>query len=123
VVATALAQSSSSSTARAEKPLTDWEAADQCFVNLKKIGNAAHAYAAAHNDALPSDFASFKGYLTSPNLLVCPVAESELFPGLLFKRRVCRMAPGIASDGTTRAITPVLANFTPFGELRFFGRE
>jgi hypothetical protein len=50
VVATALAQSSSSSIARAEKPLTDWEAADQCFVNLKKIGNAAHAYAAAHND-------------------------------------------------------------------------
>lgn len=72
VGATALAQQSSSSTARQGKPLTDWEAADQCFANLRKIGNAAHAYADAHNGALPSDFASFKGYLNSPNLLVCP---------------------------------------------------
>ena len=72
VVATTLAQPSSSSTDRQGNPLTDWEAADQCFTNLRKIGNAAHAYANAHNGALPSDFDSFKGYLNSPNLLVCP---------------------------------------------------
>lgn len=72
LVATALAQPSSNSTAQQVKPLTDQEAADQCFANLRKIGNVAHAYAAAHNDLLPSDFASFKGYLNSPNRLVCP---------------------------------------------------
>src|SRR5690242_21592828 len=33
------------------------------------------------------------------------------------------MVPGIASDGTTRAIDPVLANFAPLGKFLLFGRE
>ena len=72
LVATALAQPSKARLTQGMKPLTDWEAADLCFVNLKKIGTGARVYARSHKGVLPSDFATFKDYLDSPNLLICP---------------------------------------------------
>ena len=72
LVATAFAQTSRAPLTQKGKPLTDWEAADKCFVNLKKIGNAARVHANSHNDVFPSDFAAFKNYLDSPDLLSCP---------------------------------------------------
>ncbi len=71
LVATALAQPSRAPAAQGLK-LSDPQAADKCFVNLKKIGNGARAYSNSHNGVLPSDFATFKDYLDSPDLLICP---------------------------------------------------
>jgi len=72
LIATGLAQTAKARSTQGVKPLTDWEAADKCFVNLKLVGRGARPYADSHGGVLPSDFATFKDYLDSPDLLICP---------------------------------------------------
>jgi len=52
----------------------------KCMANVRIMLTACHDYAAAHDDALPTELADLQPYLPSSNSLICPETADESEP-------------------------------------------